>query len=194
MKISFTLRRLSLLKRGSVRALYLLFAIVRIALFCNFLILPILKPQVSMENCICDRIRDVYISFRIRVGRNLFRRHIIPMVRDILFKIFWICVVQLRYSSIVRPRKLNSVTRSFNWLRIYCQLQGKIIYMKMVKRKEHAFCFLYINGQLVYTKPFRIAVRPIVYIYWYFLHFHVFDRSWVAKRTQRTDQVCVICI
>ena len=105
MKISFTLSRLSRLKRGSVWTLYLL-------LYELLSILPILNPQVTMENCIYGRIRDVYISFTIRVGRNLFRRHIIPMVRDILFEIFWICGVQLRCSSIVRPRKLNSVTLS----------------------------------------------------------------------------------
>ena len=46
------------------------------------------------------------------VGRKFFRRPIIPRVREILFEIFSTCGFQLRCSSIVSPRKLNSLTFS----------------------------------------------------------------------------------
>ena len=122
----------------------IIFAIVRIALFCNF---SILNPQVSMENCIYGRIRDVYISFRIRVGRNLFRRHIIPIVRDILFEIFWICGVQLRCSSIVRPRKLNSFTLSIG-SEFIANFKVKEFTLRWWKWKSMNFVFLTLRDSL----------------------------------------------
>ena len=61
------------------------------------------------------RIRKVCMSFSIWVCRTLFSRHVILMVRDVLVEIFWICGVQLRCPSIVRPRKLHSVTLSIGF-------------------------------------------------------------------------------
>ena len=106
------------------------------------------------------------MSFSIWVCGTLFSRHVILMVQDVLVEMFWICGVQLRCSSIIRPQKL--VCHSFNWLWIYCQLRG----LKMMIMKKHDFCFLYIKGQLVYIKPFQNVVQLIVNILWYFLHFH----------------------
>ena len=47
---------------------------------------------------------------RMSAGIKFFRRHIIPRVRAILFEILSTCGFQLRYSSVVGPRKLNSLT------------------------------------------------------------------------------------
>ena len=94
MKISFTLRRSNLLKRDLYEHC------INYLLLCELLFFAI------SEVC---KIRGVYISFSIWVDRNLFSPHIILMVRDILFEIFWICEVQLRCPSIVRPWKLHSV-------------------------------------------------------------------------------------
>ena len=118
--------------------------------------------------------------------------HVILMARDFLFVIFWICGVQLRCPSIARQRKLHSVT--LNWLWIYCQLRGLRIYIALMIMKKHEYCFLYFKVQLVYMKPFRNAIKLIVNILWYFIHFHVFGRCWVARQTQRTYQICIICI
>ena len=138
----------------------------------HFYVFDIIFTICYCTNCsffaisqIC-RIRKVYMSFSIWVCRTLFSRHVILMVGDVLVEIFWICGVQLRCPSIIRPQKL--VCHSFNWLWIYCQLQG----LKMMIMKKHEFCFLYIKGQLVYIKPFQNVVKLIVNILWYFLHFH----------------------
>ena len=46
------------------------------------------------------------------VGKKFFKRYIIPSVLAILFDIFCVCGFQLRCSSIVNPKKLNSLTYS----------------------------------------------------------------------------------
>ena len=46
------------------------------------------------------------------VGKKFFKRHIIPSVLAILFDIFCMCGFQLTSSSIVSPRKLNSLAHS----------------------------------------------------------------------------------
>ena len=92
--------------------LYLLFDIIRMARFCSLSSRPILKPQDSTEYCKCGKINELYNMRRMLVGRKFFRRHIIPSVVAILFHIICMCGLQLRCSSIVSPRKLNSVTLS----------------------------------------------------------------------------------
>ena len=83
---------------------------------------------------------------------------------------------------------------SLNWLGINCQLRGLRIYIELMIMKKHEYCFLYFKVQLVYMKPFRNAIKLIVNILWYFLHLYVFGRCWVARKTQRTYQICIICI
>ena len=45
-------------------------------------------------------------------GYNIFSRRRMPIVREVLFATFWTCGFQLRCSSRVRPKKLNSETCS----------------------------------------------------------------------------------
>ena len=46
--------------------------------------------------------------------RQFFKRHKTPIMRDILLEIFWTCGFQFKHSSSVRPKKLNSDTRSID--------------------------------------------------------------------------------
>ena len=85
---------------------------IRTARFCSLSNRPILNPHAKIEYCRCGRIKELYKTRRMCVGRKFFRRHIIPRVRAILFEIFCMCGFQLRCSSIVSPRKLNSLTLS----------------------------------------------------------------------------------
>ena len=85
--------------------------------------------------------------------------------------------------------KAKEVTfcHSFNWLWIYCQLQG-LKNLHCADDNEKAWIlFSYIKEHLVYIKPFQNAFNLIVDILWYFFH-HVFGRCWVAKQTQMTYQ------
>ena len=111
---------------------------------------------------------------------------------------FFVCNILDMWSPTEVPIdcKAKEVTfcHSLNWLWIYCQLRDLRIYIALMIMKKHEYCFLYFKVQLVYMKPFRYAIKLIVNILWYFLHFHVFGRCWVARQTQRTYQICIICI
>ena len=93
------------------------------------------------------RIRKVCMSFSIWVCRTLFSRHVILMVRDVLVEIFWICGVQLRCPSIVRPRKLHSVTLSIG-SEFIASFRGWRIYIALMIMKKHEFCFLTLRNIL----------------------------------------------
>ena len=114
--ISFTFNKYNCLKSGSVWALYLLFVIIRRARFCNFNMRNHSKPQFVIPNWRCERISESYINFIAEMGKYRFSLFITPSVREILFAIFWTCEFQFIYSFTVRPRKLNSVTRSIRVL------------------------------------------------------------------------------
>ena len=100
------------LNRASVWALYLLVVIFLRVRFCNLNNLLHSKPQHVIPNCNCERMRDSYINFMAEIGRYLLSPFITPRVRDILFAIFDVCALQLMYSFIVIPIKLNVVTLS----------------------------------------------------------------------------------
>ena len=74
------------------------------------------KPQFVIPNWRCERISESYINFIGEMGTYRFSLFITPSVREILFAIFWTCEFQFIYSFTVRPRKLNSVTRSIRVL------------------------------------------------------------------------------
>ena len=93
--------------------------LIRTARFCNLFNRPILNPHAKIEYCRCWRIKELYKMRRTCVGRKFFRRHIIPRVRAILFEIFSTCGFQLRCSSIVSHRKLNSLSYFFYFFWIY---------------------------------------------------------------------------
>ena len=97
---------------GSVWALYLLFVKIRRARFCNFDMRSNSKPQFVIPNWRCERINESYINLFAEKGNYRFSLFITPSLREILLAIFWTCEFQFIYSFTVRPRKLNSVTRS----------------------------------------------------------------------------------
>ena len=109
---SFSLSKFNFLKMGSVWELYLLFDMIRTARFCSLSRRPGLKPQDNIEYCKWGIIIKLYSIRRKCVGKKFFKRHMIPNVLAILFEIFWMWGFQLRCSSIVSPRKLNSMTLS----------------------------------------------------------------------------------
>ena len=106
----YILSEFSFRNSGSVWELYLLHVMIRTARFCSLSNRPILNPHAKIEYCRCGRIKELYKTQRMCIGRKFFRRHIIPRVRAILFEIFCMCGFQLRCSTIVSPRKLNSLT------------------------------------------------------------------------------------
>ena len=110
--ISLTLSNFSFLKKGSVCALYLLRVIIRMAPFCNLIILLVSKPQQVISNCKWGSMSESYISLRAENGKYRFNLFITPNVRDILLVIFEQWLFQLRDPLIVNPRKLNPLTLS----------------------------------------------------------------------------------
>ena len=110
--ISSILSRLSVCNNGSVWVLYLLHVIIRTALFCSLNILSDLNPMT-----ICSIVDGAELSCYIRFsiyfgGKNRFSWHIIPSDLDILFDVFCTCPFHVKCWSIVKPKKLKSVTRS----------------------------------------------------------------------------------
>ena len=104
--------RLSVFNNGSVWALYLLHVIILTALFCSLKSLSDLKPHDNMQYCRWGRIKLLYRILNTCWGRKRFNLHIIPSDLDILFDIFCTCSFHVKCWSIVKPKKLNSVTCS----------------------------------------------------------------------------------
>ena len=108
--MSSILSRLSVFNNGSVWALYLLHMIILTALFCSLKNLSDLKPHDNMQYCRWGRIKLLYRIINTCWGRKRFNLHIIPSDLDILFDIFCTCSFHVKCWSIVKPKKLNSVT------------------------------------------------------------------------------------
>ena len=110
--MSSILSRLSTFNNGSVWALYLLYVIIRTALFYSLKSLSDLKPRVNMQYCRWGRIKLLYRILNTCWGKKRFNLHIIPSDHYISFDIFCTCSFHVKCWLIVKPKKLNSVTRS----------------------------------------------------------------------------------
>ena len=113
--ISSIFSKLSVFNNDSVWALYLLHVIIRTALFCNLNSLSDIKPHDNMQYCRWGRIKLLYKILNIFWGKNRFNLHTIPSDLDILFDIFCTCSFHVKCWSIVKPKKLKSVTLSIIW-------------------------------------------------------------------------------
>ena len=112
LKMSVNLSKFSLFNRGSTCTLYLLFVMTLIVLFCNLFSRPGLKTHVNIENWKCGNMRALCKILNMVIGRNFFSLFKTSIDLKTLFGTFWIWLFQFKCSSMVRPRKLNSVTRS----------------------------------------------------------------------------------
>ena len=102
----------SFLNESSVCALYSLRVIIRMASFCNLIIILIPKPQQFIPNCKWASLSETYRSLSKENGKYPFNQFIAPNVRDILFAIFRQWLFQLRDSLITNLRKSNALTLS----------------------------------------------------------------------------------
>ena len=76
--------------------------------FCTHQCVLAIKPHANIEYWRCGGIKELYSMRRICAGKVFFfNRHLIPSVLAILLDIFCIWGWQLRFSSIVNPRKFN---------------------------------------------------------------------------------------
>ena len=80
-----------------------------IALFCNFIIICVLKPHSKMLVLKCGAISELYVIL------GCFSLFITPNVRDNLFAILWIYRSEFSVSRIVIPSKTNCRTHSICW-------------------------------------------------------------------------------
>ena len=78
----------------------------------NLIILLVSKPQQVIPNYKWESMSESYISLRAEIGKHRSNLSNTPNVRDMLLAIFEQWLFQLRDSSIVNPRKLNSLTLS----------------------------------------------------------------------------------
>ena len=152
--------------------LYLLFAVVRIALFCNF---SNLQNKKGVHELQYMSLQNPFQSTRNSDGTRCFGWNLLDM---------W----SPAEVSIDCKAKEVTLCHSFNWLWIYCQLQGLKNLHCADDNGKAWILFSYIKEHLVYIKPFQNAFNLIVDILWYFFHLHVFGRCWVAKQTQMTYQ------
>ena len=70
------------------------------------------NPHVATQNWRWLLIEEKYINFNAENERKRSKRFIIPIIRDILFDIFFTCELHVRFLLIVNPMKLNSLTLS----------------------------------------------------------------------------------
>ena len=84
----------------------------RTARFCKGLSLPILKPHDNIQKWKCGRMDVLYNVRGTEMGIIFCSRRRMPIVREVFFATFWTCGFQLKCSSRVRPKKLNSETCS----------------------------------------------------------------------------------
>ena len=110
--MSSILSRLSAFNNGSVWALSILHVIIRTVLFSSLKSLSDLKLHDNMQYCRWGRIELLYRILNNFWGKKHFNLYIIPSDLDILFDIFCTCSFHVKCWSIVKPKKLNSVTRS----------------------------------------------------------------------------------
>ena len=123
---------------------------IRIARFWSFSSRPLLKSRDSLEYWKCGRIKELYNIRRMSVGKKFFKRHMVPCVVAILLDILCMCGFQLRFSSIVSPKKLNSVTLSTGSqfifkvgviVFIFIWWWWKIIYFVLLTFRDNLFIF-----------------------------------------------------